>query len=132
MKEKLNRLSAQANELNNQMHQALIEVVKSQGGFIRTNDDNKFGLYAVCCNEFTGDVYDERILGVAVFGQDTPMPELCVLVIGDKDYCDDTITDEEMLDDSHWLSVIGEGIITTPTLIELCNGIYDFIEQLAE
>lgn len=128
MKEKLKDLSNKAIELNNEMHKALIDVVNSQGGFIRTDDDNKCGMYAVCCNEFTGDVYDERILAVAVFGKDTPLPDLCVLVVGDKNY-DDTITDEDILEDSNWYSVIGDGIITSPTLIELCNGIYDFIEQ---
>ena len=129
MKEKLKDLSNKARELNNEMHQALIEVVNSHDGLIRTHDDNKFGMYAVCCNEFTGDVYDERILAVAVFGNGTPLPELCVLVVGDKDYSDKTITDDDMLEDSNWYSVIGDGIMTSPTLIELCNGIYDFIEN---
>lgn len=126
MEEKLNCLVNQARELNKQMHETLIEIVQSHGGFIRTDDDNKFGMYAVCINEFTGDVFDERILAVAVFGQ--ALPELCVLVVGDKDYSDNTITDEEILEDSGWLSVIGDGIIATPTLIELCNGITDFID----
>ena len=128
MKEKLEHLLVQAKELNKEMHQTLIDIVNSQGGFIRTDDDEKCGMYAVCCNEFTGDVYYERILAVAVFGQYTPMPELCVLIVGDKDYSDKSITDEEILEDSHWLGLYGDGIIASSTLIELCNGIYDFID----
>lgn len=126
MKEKLNCLVNHAKELNKQMHETLIEIVQSHGGFIRTDDDNKFGMYAVCINEFTGDVFDERILAVAVFG--TYSPSLCVLVGADYDYNDGELTSEDMLEDSHWLDVIGDGIIATPTLIELCNGITDFIE----
>ena len=126
MKEKLKHLLVQARELNNEMRQTLIDIVNSQGGFIRTDDDEKCGMYALCRNEFTGDVYDERILGVAVFG--TYVPSLCVLVVGDYDYSSDEFTDEDMLEDSHWLDVYGDGIVTSPTLIELCNGIYDFIE----
>jgi hypothetical protein len=127
MKEKLNGLVNQAHELNKQMYQTLLQIVQSHGGFIRTDDDNKCGMYAILMNEFTADVSDERILGVAVFG--TYAPSLCVLVVGDYDYSDGELTSEDMLEDSHWLDVYGEGVVTTSTLIELCNGIYDFIEQ---
>jgi hypothetical protein len=127
MKEKLNGLVNQAHELNKQMYQTLLQIVQSHGGFIRTDDDNKCGMYAILMNEFTADVSDERILGVAVFG--THAPSLCVLVVGDYDYSDGELTSEDMLEDSHWLDVYGDGIVTSPTLIELCNGIYDFIEQ---
>jgi hypothetical protein len=130
MKEKLNGLVNQAHELNKQMYQTLLQIVQSHGGFIRTDDDNKFGMYAILMNEFSADLSDERILGVAVFG--TYAPSLCVLVVGDYDYSDGELTSEDMLEDSHWLDVYGDGIVTTPTLIELCNGIYDFIEQTEE
>ena len=127
MKKKLEELSSRMTDLNNEMYDTLIKIVQSHGGFIRTDDDNKGGMYAILMNEFTADVSDERILGVAVFG--THAPSLCILVVGDYDYSDGEFTDEDMLEDSHWLDVYGEGVITTPTLIELCNGIYDFIEQ---
>lgn len=130
MKEKLNGLVNQAHELNKQMYQTLLQIVQSHGGFIRTDDDNKCGMYTILINEFTADLSDERILGVAVFG--TYAPSLCVLVVGDYDYSDGEFTDEDMLEDSHWLDVYGGGVVTAPTLIELCHGIYDFIEQLAE
>lgn len=127
MKEKLNGLVNQAHELNKQMYQTLLQIVQSHGGFIRTDDGNKFGMYAILMNDFTADLSDERILGVAVFG--TYAPSLCVLVVGDYDYSDGELTSEDMLEDSHWLDVYGDGVVTTTTLIELCNGIYDFIEQ---
>jgi hypothetical protein len=118
-------------DLNNEMYDTLIKIVQSHGGFIRTDDDNKCGMYAILMNEFTADVSDERILGVAVFSS-SYNETLCVLVVGDHDYSSDEFTDEDMLEDSHWLDVYGDGIVTTPTLIELCNGIYDFIEQTEE
>lgn len=127
MKKKLEELSSRARDLNNEMYVTLIKIVQSHGGFIRTDDDNKGGMYAILMNEFTADVSDERILGVAVFG--TYAPSLCVLVVGDYDYSDGELTSEDMLEDSHWLDVYGDGIVTSATLIELCNGIYDFIEQ---
>jgi hypothetical protein len=127
MKKKLEELSSRTRDLNNEMCDTLIKIVQSQGGFIRTDDNNKFGMYAILRNEFTADVSNERILGVAVF--DTHAPLLCVLVVGEYDYSSDRFTDEDMLDDSYWRDVYGEGVVTTPTLIELCNGIYDFIEQ---
>lgn len=127
MKEKLENLVNKMTDLNNEMYDTLLKIVQSHGGFIRTDDDNKFGMKAILINEFTGDVSDERILGVAVFGEYAP--SLCVLVVGDYDYLPDKSTNEYMLEDSHWLDVYGEGVVTTPTLIELCNGIYDFIEQ---
>ena len=127
MIEKLNGLVNQAHELNKQMYQTLLQIVQSHGGFIRTDDDNKCGMCAILMNEFTADVSVERILGVAVFG--TYAPSLCVLVVRDYDYSDGELTSEDMLEDSHWLDVYGEGVVTSPTLIELCNGIYDFIEQ---
>ena len=127
MKKKLENLVNKMTDLNNEMYDALLQIVQSHGGFIRTDDDNKCGMYAILINEFTADVSDERILGVAVFG--TYAPSLCVLVVGDHDYSDGELTSEDMLEDSHWLDVYGEGVVTTPTLIELCNGIYDFIEN---
>lgn len=127
MKKKLEELSSRMTDLNNEMYATLIKIVQSYGGFIRTDARNKAGMYAILMNEFTADVSDERILGVAVFG--TYAPSLCVLVVGDHDYSSDEFTDEDMLEDSHWLDVYGDGIVTSPTLIELCNGIYDFIEQ---
>lgn len=127
MKKKLEELSSRMTDLNNEMYATLIKIVQSQGGFIRTDDDNKGSMYAILMNEFTADVSDERILGVAVFG--TYAPSLCVLVVGDYDYSNGELTNEDMLEDSHWLDVYGDGIVTSPTLIELCNGIYDFIEQ---
>lgn len=126
MKKKLENLVNKMTDLNNEMYDALLKIVQSHGGFIRTDDDNKFSMYAILTNKFTADVSDERILGVAVFG--TYAPSLCVLVVGDYDYSDGELTSEDMLEDSHWLDVYGDGVITTPTLIELCNGIYDFIE----
>ena len=57
------------------------------------------------------------------------MPLHNSMSVGDHDYSSDEFNDEDMLDDSHWLDVYGDGVVTTPTLIELCNGIYDFIEQ---
>lgn len=128
MKKKLEELSSRMTDLNNEMYDTLIKIVQSQGGFIRTDDDNKGGMYAILMNEFTADVSDERILGVAVFSS-SYNETLCVLVVGDHDYSSDEFTDEDMLEDSHWLDVYGDGIVTSPTLIELCNGIYDFIEQ---
>lgn len=128
MKKKLENLVNKMTDLNNEMYDALLKIVQSHGGFIRTDDDNKFGMNAILINDFTADVSDERILGVAVFG--TYAPSLCVLVVGDHDYSSDEFTDEDMLEDSHWLDVYGEGVVTTPTLIELCNGIVDFVEQL--
>jgi hypothetical protein len=127
MKKKLENLVNKMTDLNNEMYDALLKIVQSHGGFIRTDDNNKCSMYAILVNEFTADVSDERILGVAVFG--TCAPSLCVLVVGDYDYSDGELTSEDMLEDSHWLDVYGEGVVTTPTLIELCNGIYDFIEQ---
>ena len=127
MKKKLEELVNQMTDLNNEMYATLIKIVQSYGGFIRTDDDNMGSMYAILMNEFTADVSDERILGVAVFG--TYAPSLCVLVVGDYDYSDGELTSEDMLEDSHWLDVYGDGIVTSPTLIELCNGIYDFIEQ---
>lgn len=128
MKKKLEELSSRTRDLNNEMCDTLIKIVQSQGGFIRTDDDNKFGMYAMLINKFTSDVSNERILGVAVF-YSSYNETLCVLVVGDHDYSSDEFADEDMLEDSHWLDVYGEGVVTTPTLIELCNGIYDFIEQ---
>ena len=127
MKKKLENLVDKITDLNNEMYATLLEIVQSHGGFIRTDDDNKGSMYAILMNEFTADVSDERILGVAVFGP--RVPSLCVLVVGDYDYSDGELTSEDMLEDSHWLDVYGDGIVTSPTLIELCNGIYDFIEQ---
>ena len=128
MKKKLENLVNKMTDLNNEMYDALLQIVQSHGGFIRTDDDNKYGMYAILINEFTADVSDERILGVAVF-YSSYNESLCVLVLGDHDYSSDEFTDEDMLEDSHWLDVYGDGVVTTPTLIELCNGIYDFIEQ---
>ena len=128
MKKQLENLVNKMTDLNNEMYDALIKTVQSHGGFIRTDDDNISGMYAILMDEFTADVSDERILGVAVFG--THAPSLCVLVVGDYNYSDGELTSEDMLEDSHWLDVYGECVVTTPTLIELCNGIYDFIEQL--
>lgn len=128
MKKKLENLVNKMTDLNNEMYDTLLKIVQSHGGFIRTDDDNKCGMYAILMNEFTADVSDERILGVAVF-YSSCNESLCVLVEGDHDYSSDEFTDEDMLEDSHWLDVYGEGVVTTPTLIELCNGIYDFIEQ---
>lgn len=126
MKERLDCLVNQANELKREMHKELIEFVQSHGGFIRTDDEDKFSMRAICIDEFTDDAVDKRILAVAVFG--TYNPSLCVLVGADYDYNDGELTSEDMLEDSHWLDVYGDGIFSIPTIIALCNGIMNFIE----
>jgi hypothetical protein len=78
MKEKLNGLVNQAHELNKQMYQTLLQIVQSHGGFIRTDDDNKCGMYAILMNDFTADVSDERILGVAVLVHHTMKHFACL------------------------------------------------------
>jgi hypothetical protein len=123
MNEKLEMLLGKARELDKEMQQAVLEIVQAHGGLIRTEDETKFGLYALCLNEFTGDVYDEQILAVAEF-------ESCLAVLTGMTEQESIvgISDEELLERDNWRSAFCDSIVASATLTELCKGIMQYVE----
>ena len=125
---KLLMLADKVNQLNAEMHSALVEFLKEHGGFIRTdNREGKDTMYAYIVN--IGTVYETQecaILAVALFEDD----QVAIL----PDYtngCENLegLTDEEILASEEWELLLGGECIANATAYQLCESLEEYVEQ---
>lgn len=110
--------------LNGRMHADLVEFLKEHGGLIRTdNHDDRDTIYGIVMDDAMEENVEHPILAVALMGDD-----VCVLF--DKTNGHTTLeemTDEEILEDDDWYSVLGGYVLPASTLYCLCEGIEQYV-----
>ena len=108
------------------MEQQLVEVVKSHGNLIKTdNADNRCMTLHAYVEDEDYRMVEKKILALTTNEED----ELCVLVdevnvafAGDE-------TDEEILGYDDWYWVFDDVVLPAPTLWNLCDFLRDYIND---
>lgn len=122
--EKLQELNADAMDLNIRMEQHLVEIVKANGGFIRTdNDKNASTLYGYVFDDMLESTIERKILGIAVFED----KHLGILLGENYDMFEDSETDEQILERDDWYLIFGGYLMTNATLVCICESITDYL-----
>jgi len=115
-----------------EMEQQLIEVVKSHGNLIKTdNADNRCVTLHAYVEDEDYRMVEKKILAVTTHEEEHG-DCLCVLVdevnvafAGDE-------TDEEILGYDDWYWVFDDVILPAPTLWDLCDFLSDYIDDVQE
>lgn len=120
MKE-LEKLAKEVCTLNDKMHKALVEFVKAHGNLIRTdNDDERDIIFGIVDEDDEFGYQEKRINAVTTFENDT-------LGVFFEDVED--LTDEELLEDCHWHSVMGGMVLPNATLWALCEILEEYVDD---
>lgn len=118
---KLENLAKEVCTLNDKMHKALVEFVKAHGNLIRTDNDDERDIVFGMVDEDDGYGYQEKkINAVTTFENDT-------LGVFFEDVED--LTDEELLEDCHWHSVMGGMVLPNATLWALCEFLEEYVDD---
>lgn len=133
---KLIDLVSEVTDLNLKMHAAVVEVLKANGGLIRTDTYSKENkdkhlnpIYVISMDGDDEPNTEKRILAVALFGED----EVAVLpALSENAYAKETLdgmTDQEVLDLDTWEWVFGGYVLQNATLTSVCEGLEDYIKK---
>ena len=99
------------------MEQAIIKVVKENGGLVRTDDtENSIPICGYVFDEESGHYEEWKILALATFEDD----ELSILIGAEYETLDD-MTNNEILESSDWYGVMQGMVFATPTLACICE-----------
>lgn len=104
--------------LNNKMEQAIIKVVKENGGLVRT-DDPDYRYMDICCyvfNDYNGHYEEKKILALTTLKDDG----LYILFGEDYEILGD-MTNDEILESSEWYGVTEGLVFAPPTLLCICE-----------
>ena len=130
-KEQLKKLqvySLDMDKLCREMEQQLVEVVKSHGNLIKTdNADNR-------CITLHTYVEDEeyRMVEKKILALTTNEDELCILIDESNVAFAGDETDEEILGYDNWYEVFADVVLPAPTLWNLCDFLCDYINDKDE
>lgn len=116
----LENLVKENHSLNKKMEQAIIKVVKENGGLVRTDDPDCFSICAYVFNNDTGHYEESKILAIATSEDDN----LSVLIGEEYETLDD-MTNDEILESSDCHYITEDYIFETPTLACIC----EFLEE---
>jgi len=119
-------LADKVNQLNAEMHAALVEFLKEHNGFIRTDNHMRGDtMYAYLYNiESAYEAKECAILAVCLTDND----QVAIL----PDYtngCENLegLTDEEILASEEWELLLGGECVANATAYQLCEGIEEYI-----
>lgn len=132
---KLKELSESIDELDKKMYRQLVEIVKANGGIIKTDNKEEIWAYQNESDYGCGDYYTEKkVLAVKV------EDDILYVLLGGKDeflFDEEKLTQDEineMLDNIQndedcWYDVDYDNfILTTPTLYWMCCAIGEYIK----
>ena len=122
--EKFNALVEEQFDLTDRMCDEVENFVKAHGGLVRTDNTknkSKDTIYGIVFSEFDNRNVEFRILAVAMI-DDT----LCILPEYSDNISIEGMTDEEVLAEDSWEPVIFGDTYPTPTLLSLCEGIWQY------
>ena len=125
--ENLNKLTENVLKLNVQMEKQLIEIVKANGGLIRTDDaDCKDTIFGYVYDDILEKVIEQKVLAVAVFEDN----DLGVLMGNTYEMFDDDETDEQILEYDNWHIIQGIGdVVINATLYNICENLWDYLDD---
>ena len=122
----LKKLTSSVNDLNVQMEQQLLEILKENGGFVRTYNTEYYDMILCFVLDEDLDRYiDKKVLAVKVDEDD----DLCVLLGEFYEEFDDDETDEQILGRDDWYAITGGMMLVPPTLYNLCDCIWEYLDD---
>jgi hypothetical protein len=111
-------LLEETRSLNKKMEQAIIKVVKENGGLVRT-DNPDYRYMDICCyvfNDYNGHYEEKKILALTTLKDDG----LYILFGEDYEILGD-MTNDEILESSEWCYITDDLIFIPPTLLCICE-----------
>ena len=123
----LNKLTENVLKLNVQMEKQLIEIVKANGGLIRTDDaDCKDTIFGYVYDDILEKSIEQKVLAVAVFEDN----DLGVLMGDTYEMFDDDETDEQILEYDNWHIIQGFGdVVINATLYNICENLWEYLDD---
>ena len=123
----LNKLTENVLKLNVQMEKQLIEIVKANGGLIRTDDaDCKDTIFGYVYDDILEKSIEQKVLAVAVFEDN----DLGVLMGDTYEMFDDDETDEQILEYDNWHIIEGIGkVVINATLYNICENLWEYLDD---
>lgn len=137
-KVKMHSLTDKADKLVEKMYKQVCEFVKANGGFIRTDNlerDEEDGQ----CDELYAYIHDEdsmnmchRILAVQVVSDVSDDLWICTTLNAEETI--NGMTDNEVIhlgedeDNGYWNYVKDGYVLALPTLYNLCEALYEYVE----
>ena len=120
----LSNLKREAYSLNDKMEQAIIKIVKENGGLVRTdNTEDCDTIYGYVFNEGI-DTYEERkILALATY-EDNEL----YLLLGEEYITLDGMTNDEILECKEWDTVMGGLVLANATLLNICDILHEYVQ----
>ena len=125
--QKLNKLTENVLKLNVQMEKQIIEIVKANGGLIRTDDaDCKDTIFGYVYDDILEKSIEQKVLAVAVFEDN----DLGVLMGDTYEMFDDDETDEQILEYDNWHIIEGIGkVVINATLYNICENLWEYLDD---
>ena len=123
----LNKLTENVLKLNVQMEKQIIEIVKANGGLIRTDDaDCKDTIFGYVYDDILEKSIEQKVLAVAVFEDN----DLGVLMGDTYEMFDDDETDEQILEYDNWHIIEGIGkVVINATLYNICENLWEYLDD---
>ena len=122
----LSNLKREALSLNDKMEQAIIKIVKENGGLVRTdNTEDCDTIYGYVFNEGI-DTYEERKILALATCEDN---ELSIL-LGEEYITLDGMTNDEILECEEWDTVMGGLVLANATLLNICEILEEYIDNM--
>jgi hypothetical protein len=121
----LKALTDSVYEINKKMYRQLVEIIKSNGGFVRTYNEDYDMILGFVLDEDLDRYIDKKVLAVKVDEDD----DLCVLLGEFYEEFDDDETDEQILGRDDWYAITGGMMLVRPTLYNLCDCIWEYLDD---
>jgi hypothetical protein len=119
----LENLLKEANSLNEKIEQAIIKVVKENGGLVRTDTtENSIPICGYVFNEESGHYEEWKILALTTFEDNA----LSILIGEDYEILGD-MTNDKILESSEWYGVTEGLVFAAPTLACICEFLEEYI-----
>ena len=121
----LDNLVSEVNSLNKKMKQAIIRVVKENGGLVRTDNPKCDPIYGFIFNEEFDQYEDRKIIAIATCEDN----DLSIL-FGSKYITLDGMTNDDILECDEWEPVMAGMVIANATLLDICEKLEEYIDNM--
>lgn len=118
----LRNLKREVFSLNDKMEQAIIKIVKENGGLVRTDNPKYDTIYGYIFNEEIGTYIERKILALATCED----YELSILP-GAEYTTLDGMTNDEILECEEWDTVMGGMVLANATLLNICEILQEYV-----
>lgn len=118
----LRNLKREAYSLNDKMEQAIIKIVKENGGLVRTDNPQYDTIYCYIFNEGI-DTYEERKILALATCEDNDLS----ILLGAEYTTLDGMTNDEILECEEWDTVMGGMVLANATLLNICEILQEYV-----